>query len=126
MHNHIAHHDITLWALGAKPKTIRDLHHRNTLYQRGAFTIQEDIVLDMQDPVVFKKCLGKERNYRNFETFFMRLINELGYEEVLQRYIFDRTEVAEDMLVRMYMGKCPNTLDGYQCRYNKADFFCTI
>lgn len=116
LHNHIAHHDITLWALGAKPETIRYLHHRNTLVQRGAFAIQEALVLDMEDPKVFQRCLGKEENFRSFERFFMRLINEIGYEEVLQKYLFDRSQVADDILVRMYMGKCPNILDGYQCR----------
>lgn len=76
----------------------------------------------MEDSKVFKRCLGKEENFKNFERFFMRLINEIGYEEVLQKYLFDGSEVADDILFRMYMGKCPNILDGYQCRYNKADF----
>jgi len=64
----------------------------------------------------------KRRISKNFERFFVRLINEIGYEEVLQKYLFDRREIADDILFRMYMGKCPNILDGYQCRYNKAKF----
>lgn len=104
MHNHIAHHDMTLWALGANPETLRSQHNRNALYQRGSMSIQDSLVLDMADPKVFKRCLAREENFRNFERFFLSQINEIGYEQVMQKYLFDESEVANDILCRMYMG----------------------
>lgn len=38
LHNHIPHHAIVLWALGAKPETMVSKFERNTLYMRDALT----------------------------------------------------------------------------------------
>ena len=107
--------------MGAKPETIHWLHHRNTLVQRGTFSIQQSLVVDLIDPKVFKRCLGKEENFKNFEKFFMGQINEHGYEEVMQKYLFRRSEAADDLLIRNYMGEySPKViLDGiakYRCQ----------
>lgn len=80
--------------------------------QRGAFTIQDTLVIDLRDPKVFKRCLGKEENFRNYEKFFMGVINEIGYEAVLQKYLLDGSGVADDILLRMYMGEFPRALYG--------------
>ncbi|KAJ5124900.1 uncharacterized protein N7515_008725 [Penicillium bovifimosum] len=103
-HNHIAHHDITIWALGANPETIRSQHDRNSLYQREAMTIQETLVDDMSDPLVFKRCLGREENFLNFCRFFEDEINRIGYQEVLQQYLVNGTAVADDILCRYVHG----------------------
>lgn len=67
--------------------------------------IQSSLVEDMAVPSVFKRCLGREENYRNFERFFLKQINEHGYQAVLQKYLIGGDEVADDMLCRIYMGK---------------------
>ena len=67
--------------------------------------IQSNLVEDMAIPSVFKRCLGREENYRNYERFFLKQINELGYEAVLQKYLVGGDEVADDMLCRIYHGK---------------------
>lgn len=71
---------------------------------RGAMTICEPLVLDLADDELFKKCLGREENYRNFEIFFLNEINEKGFEAVLQKYLVDGSELANDMMYRIYMG----------------------
>lgn len=106
-HNHIAHHDITIWALGANPATIRSQHDRNSLYQREAMVIQDSVVKDMADPAVYKRCLGREENFLNYCRFFEDEINRLGYQAVLQKYLVDGSEIADDMLCRIYMGSSP-------------------
>ncbi|KAH8434288.1 questin oxidase family protein [Aspergillus melleus] len=103
-HNHIAHHDITIWALGANPSTIRSQHDRNSLYQRQAMVIQDSVVKDMADPAVYKRCLGREENFLNYCRFFEDEINRIGYQAVLQKYLVDGSEIADDMLCRIYMG----------------------
>ncbi|KAL8699512.1 MAG: hypothetical protein Q9201_005963 [Fulgogasparrea decipioides] len=104
LHNHIVHHTLTLWALGAKPETIRFHQERNGQYQRQAMVIQSNLVEDMSIPSVFKRCLGREENFRNFERFFLKEINEKGYGATLQKYLIGGDEVANDMLCRIYHG----------------------
>lgn len=63
------------------------------------------VVADLEDDFVFLKCLGKEEHFRNFETFFMKKIKEIGYEAVLQRFLLDGSEIAEKMMCHQYMGQ---------------------
>ena len=107
LHNHIVHHTLTLWALGAKPETIRMHQERNGQYQRSSMVIQNNLVEDLAIPSVFKRCIGREENYRNFERFFLKQINEQGYEAVLQKYLVGGDSVADDMLCRIYHGQPP-------------------
>ena len=66
--------------------------------------IQNNLVDDLAIPSVFKRCTGREENFRNFERFFLKQISELGYEAVLQKYLVGGDEVANDMLCRIYHG----------------------
>ena len=104
LHNHIVHHTLTLWALGAKPEVIRLHQERNAQYQRQSMVIQANLVEDLSIPHVFKRCLGREENFRNYERFFLKEINKKGYEAVLQKYLIGGDEVADDMLCRIYHG----------------------
>ena len=105
LHNHIVHHTLTLWALGAKPETIRLHQERNGQYQRQSMVIQSNLVEDLAIPSVFSRCLGREENFRNFERFFLKQINDHGYEAMLQKYLVGGDEVANDMLCRIYHGE---------------------
>ena len=66
--------------------------------------IQNNLVEDLAISSVFKRCIGREENYRNYERFFLKQINEHGYEAVLQRYLVGGDSVADDMLCRIYHG----------------------
>ncbi|KAL9050446.1 MAG: hypothetical protein Q9162_006627 [Coniocarpon cinnabarinum] len=105
LHNHIAHHDLTLWALGAPPDILRSQHQRNTMYMRGAMTICQPIVQDLAADDIFMKCAGREENFRNFERYFIGAITEKGYECVLQKYLAGDGKLAQDMRYRIYMGQ---------------------
>ena len=105
IHNHIVHQTLTLWSLGAKPEIIRMHQERNAQYQRQSFVVQSWLIEDMQVPQVFMRCLGRDENYRNFERFFLKMIDEHGYQWVLQKYLLDGSEIADDMICRIYMGK---------------------
>ena len=90
--------------MGATPETIRSQHDRNSLYQREAMAIQSTLVEDMSDPLVFKRCLGREENFLNFCKFFESEISRFGYQAVFQKYLVGGTEMADDILCRIYMG----------------------
>jgi hypothetical protein len=73
---------------------------------RPAMLIVDPVVLDLQDDYVFKRCLGKEEHFRNFERFFLNEITNNGYQATLQKYLLDGSELADEMLVHIYMGEC--------------------
>ncbi len=58
----------------------------------------------MHDPSRFKQYLGDEARYHDFLVFFQSEIDKKGWEAVLNEYVFQRDERADDMLVRMFMG----------------------
>ncbi|ETI24533.1 hypothetical protein G647_03902 [Cladophialophora carrionii CBS 160.54] len=103
-HNHIAHHLLTIYALGAGPEEIQKAFDLNQSYQRPQFPIKERNVQSMDDPEEFKKFLGKEQYFHDFEAFFRKQIEEKGWEQVLNEQVFAKTEHAERILDRMFAG----------------------
>lgn len=75
-----------------------------------------EIVENLSNSTTYKKCLGDEDFYTSFLRFFKKEINSKGVPAVLQQYLFAEDFVADDMLVRLFMGKfsdhctkcCPN------------------
>jgi hypothetical protein len=67
--------------------------------------IQNTLVEDMSESTVFKRCLGREENFFNFCLFFENEIDRIGYQAVLQKYLVGGSEIADDILCRIYMGK---------------------
>ncbi|KAB8258730.1 hypothetical protein BDV32DRAFT_125450 [Aspergillus pseudonomiae] len=103
-HNHIVHHILTIFALGASPDEIRAAYERNKSYQRPALPANDSVVQSLYDQARFKECLGKRNNYPNFLEFFQREIETKGVESVIKQYVFAGDDIAEDMLVRLFGG----------------------
>lgn len=103
-HNHIAHHLLTLFSLGATPQEIQQGYDTNVSYQRPPEPLKESIVKDMCHPDRFKTFLGKEQYYRDFLVFFEREIEEKTWQKVLGEYLFARDDRADDLLARLYAG----------------------
>jgi Questin oxidase-like len=109
-HNHIAHHLLTIFALGASPDELQRAFDRNRDCQRPQFPVNEENVHAMHDDEKWKGFLGKEKYFHDFEAFFKKEIDEKGWEDVLQERLFAKTDRAEDLLVRMYAGKSCTSL----------------
>ncbi|KAL4933814.1 questin oxidase family protein [Aspergillus undulatus] len=103
-HNHIAHHILTIYALGASPSEIKAAYDRNKTYQRRRMPVHESVVQDLHDNEKFRSSLGKEKNYENFLEFFQREIEQKGTESVLNGYLFSGDENAESMMARLVGG----------------------
>lgn len=58
----------------------------------------------MHNPSKFKTYLGSDKYYHDFLVFFKEEIDQKGWQEVLNEYIFKGDERADDMLVRMFGG----------------------
>ncbi|CZR69439.1 related to HypA-like protein [Phialocephala subalpina] len=104
LHNHLAHHMLSLFAVGASPHVLQTLFDLNTSYQRKTETPDPQIVADMLDPKRFQTYLANERHYVEFLTFFEQEIDRKGWQSVLNQYVFKGDELADDMLVRMFEG----------------------
>ncbi|KAH8693204.1 hypothetical protein BGW36DRAFT_386132 [Talaromyces proteolyticus] len=103
-HNHIVHHLLSLFALNATPAELMQGWNDNVSYQRPPVPLKQSVVTDMHDPQKYKTYLGNENHYHNFLVFFQEEINQKGWQEVLNEYIFKGDERADDMLVRMFGG----------------------
>lgn len=105
------YHVLTLWALGASPKTILSQTKRNFEYQLLPPKFpDEETIQAMADSVAFREFLGKEEHYLDFCEFFEREIEKHGYEEVLQKYLVGDNEIAKDIFPRMYHGTSSKAL----------------
>ena len=60
-HNHIVHHILTIFALGATPSEIHKAFEENNAWQRPHFPVEDKIVQDMSDKANFREYLGKEK-----------------------------------------------------------------
>jgi hypothetical protein len=105
LHNHIAHHILAIWALNASKDSIEKSFTKNATSQRPQPDINETIMKELQEPAGFLKNLNPRDNYHTFLQFFRNEIDEHGWEDVLQKYVFAGDERADAMLVRMYAGK---------------------
>ncbi|OJJ62162.1 hypothetical protein ASPSYDRAFT_146077 [Aspergillus sydowii CBS 593.65] len=103
-HNHIPHHILTIYALGATPDEIRAAYERNKAYQRPALAVNEDAVRALHDKGKFRQALGDEGNYANFLAFFQQEIQRVGVESVLKEYLFKEDENAESLMARLFGG----------------------
>ncbi|PYH96124.1 hypothetical protein BO71DRAFT_482315 [Aspergillus ellipticus CBS 707.79] len=103
-HNHIPHHLLSIYALGASPDEIKTAYASNKSYQRPVPPVDETVVNSLHDKERFRKCLGRENHYSNFLTFFQKDIDEKGVEAVLKEYLFCGDENAESMLERLFGG----------------------
>ncbi|KAF2221585.1 hypothetical protein BDZ85DRAFT_301818 [Elsinoe ampelina] len=103
-HNHIVHHLITLLAIGASPEDIQVAYDNNSSYQRDRFPIHNQIIEDLSNEETFQSCLGKQENYSDYLTFFRQTLHADGIPETVNKYLFARTPLADDMLARFFGG----------------------
>ncbi|KAF1952597.1 hypothetical protein CC80DRAFT_596415 [Byssothecium circinans] len=104
-HNHLTHHLLSLWALGATPGQIQDMWEYNTPYQTSmerSDKADKEQRLDLKDPQVFEQCLGKDECYVDFLQFFEEELRAKGMRAVVEEYVLKGDERADDIFCRMY------------------------
>ncbi|KAG6995600.1 cytochrome P450 monooxygenase [Physcia stellaris] len=103
-HNHITHHLLALWALGASPDELQDMWYFNKPYQAPIEQHETPICkdLDLKDPVIFDRCLGKDEYYADFMRFFENEVGERGVPDVIKEYVLKGDARANDIFCRMY------------------------
>lgn len=102
-HNHIAHHVLSLYGLGAPLDAIERQYSRNASYQLPQAKPKDENV-EALSKGSFSQFLGKGPRYSDFLSFYQREIDAKGWEAVIKEYLFSGEEKAEDLLVRMFAG----------------------
>ena len=103
-HNHIAHHILTIFALGASPEVIEEQYLGNTSYQLTQFPLHNRVVEDLHDSGKYLKYMGDEKYYQDYLAFFQSEISKKGYEEVVNEYVLKGDAKADYMLGVMFAG----------------------
>ncbi|PSN59306.1 hypothetical protein BS50DRAFT_641026 [Corynespora cassiicola Philippines] len=101
LHNHIAHHLCTLWALGATPSQIQAAYDMNKSYQLPHYHHGASNAIKLRDPVFHKACLGKSEFYIDYLRYYQDEITEKGVAEVVKR-AFQEDEAGDDLLARLF------------------------
>ncbi|CAK3875106.1 Hypothetical predicted protein [Lecanosticta acicola] len=102
LHNHIAHHLLALWSLGASPEEIQEMWEYNEPYQAPIHKGHPVNDLDLSDPALFEECLGKDRHYVDFLVFFRGEVEKKGIPGTVREYVLKGDKRANDILARMF------------------------
>ncbi|KAL9600004.1 MAG: hypothetical protein Q9219_003473 [cf. Caloplaca sp. 3 TL-2023] len=104
MHNHIAHHICTSFALGAAPETLEQNYEENRTYQRSLPSSDGELVASLHDPDIFMKNMYKPETYGSYLQFFTKEIQGKGYDRVVNDYVFANDRRATTMFNRLFAG----------------------
>ncbi|KAE8324396.1 oxidoreductase AflY [Aspergillus sergii] len=103
-HNHISHHVLTLWALGATPDEMQAAYDFNKPFQLLTYYNDPSVNIKLRDPEFFRQGLGNFELYGDYVRFFQAEVAAKGVQTVLNDYLFKRDTLAEDLLARLYSG----------------------
>ncbi|KAH7232170.1 uncharacterized protein BKA55DRAFT_695596 [Fusarium redolens] len=104
LHNHLPHHALTLYSLGATKEKIEWHFNNNTGYQRDQPEIAAELSDSLSDISNFKRHLGDPKEYRNFLLFFRREMERDGYEKAVNRFLFGGDALSNEIFARLFTG----------------------
>ncbi|KAF9566491.1 hypothetical protein CPC08DRAFT_703825 [Agrocybe pediades] len=126
-HNHLSHHMLAAYDLGA-PAT-----HLQRMYDEEAKE-QRPIILDEKDKSIqvnkdnWIQCLGNHSAYHSFVGYFTEEIKAIGVPKALEKYVFSDEANAQgvQMLVRVVSGAIhPLILLGYGAEFGNDTLIAT-
>lgn len=103
-HNHIAHHLLTVLALGASPQELQAHYNEGVKIQRDMPEIDKALLEQLLDPEILYNAIGQIKQYHTFLKFFEREIAAKGWKEVMQEYLFAHTKASDMMLSHLFEG----------------------
>ena len=105
MQDHIVHHILTLFALGASASEIQRQYEYNLSYQRSLEPVDNVVLEHLRSYAKFDEYLGKEKYYHEYLLFFQSEIDKKGFKNVIEDFCLKGDGRANDMLVRLHAGK---------------------
>ncbi|KAI1438843.1 HypA protein [Xylaria sp. CBS 124048] len=101
-HNHISHHLLALYGIGGSAEQLQKGYDDNDHYQRTSVKTHPAEIEELKDFEKAKTKLGNELYYTDFLVFYQNEIDRLGWQAVLQEYLFKGDERSEDLLSRLF------------------------
>ncbi|TVY85157.1 Questin oxidase [Lachnellula suecica] len=124
-HNHIVHHLLTLYGVGAPASIIEQRYKENAPDMRPVMDKDDIPIENLYNLETFNKCLGIEKYYHSFLLFFQKEMEEKGWEKVLQEYVFAGDERADDLMGRLYDGFLHPLIHlGFGIEFNQPVIMC--
>lgn len=80
-------------------------YDKNNSYQRPPPPLHNDLAQGIRDPKVFIANIFKPNTYPDYLRLFTEEIEQKGYQEVIQEYVFKGDERANIMFNSLFAGK---------------------
>ncbi|KAJ2864574.1 hypothetical protein GGH94_002850 [Coemansia aciculifera] len=87
-HNHLNHHLLAVFSMGASAKRLQEVFDINSSYQRPSLALASDVTITADN---YTKYLSKEEYYPNYIAFYRRELAESNgdWNAVVSKYFFD-------------------------------------
>jgi len=98
-HNHLTHHLLAAFSLGAPPKRLEEIYESHARYQKpiGDITGQPEITEDN-----WNKFFSQPEYYGNYLRFWTREVKKKGVDTVIKAYLFNPSkEGSNDFFARL-------------------------
>ncbi|KIX06633.1 uncharacterized protein Z518_04609 [Rhinocladiella mackenziei CBS 650.93] len=120
LHNHILHHLLAIYPLGASAAQLQAAYSLNAPGQRPKGDPSDAALAELSELSIFRKRLGNESYYAEYLKFFTDEISKHGVEATLNRFCFCGDELAEDLFPRLFGGLLHPIIHlGYGLEYNQ-------
>ncbi|KIM42122.1 hypothetical protein M413DRAFT_409215 [Hebeloma cylindrosporum] len=126
-HNHLSHHILAAYDMGATPHHLQHVYDKEAAYQRPRVLEEKDksIVVNKDNWVQY---LGNQSAYGAFVTFFSEEVKQLGVTASLEKYVYNEDVNKEGitMLTRAMSGALhPFILLGYGAEFGNDTLIAT-
>ncbi|KAF3281515.1 hypothetical protein TWF970_002074 [Orbilia oligospora] len=104
LHNHVAHHLLSVYALGATAEELQFAYDTNVKTQIPIGDKKPPVLRDISNSDDWGKYLADAENYATFLQYFQDSIEKIGWQETIKKYIFSEKAVADGMPERLVAG----------------------
>ncbi|KAJ3566537.1 hypothetical protein NP233_g6943 [Leucocoprinus birnbaumii] len=127
LHNHLSHHVLAAYDMGASPGVIQKIYDQHASYQRPMFVEEKyaDIVVTRDN---WTEHLGKQEAYGAYFKFFRQEVEKLGASDTLESYVFqpEANDKGKNMLDRFLAGALhPFIQVGYAAEFGDDTLMAT-
>ncbi|KAG2413445.1 hypothetical protein HFD88_002634 [Aspergillus terreus] len=102
VHNHILHHLLAIYALGATPAQLEKAFQLGMVSQKPVNAPNVEKVHELSDPAKFKALMGRGKYYSEYYAFFEDEVRRNGAPKTIEEYVFKGDERAEEMFRRFW------------------------
>ncbi|KAL2751793.1 hypothetical protein ACRALDRAFT_213747 [Sodiomyces alcalophilus JCM 7366] len=103
-HNHMAHSLLTTFALGGDAQEVQRAYEDGLAVQRAQPEADHEVIKGLANDENMFAILGQVAQYTNVVIFFEQQMDQRGWRDVLDKYCFSGTKLADIILARMYEG----------------------